>query len=90
MPRARSDGLGSSAAGVSDQRALLAGLAGLAALLAIGLVSGIITGLVIGLAATALGLLAKARIGGQTGDVLGAMQQTAELSGWICLSALLT
>ena len=90
MPRARSDGLGSSAAGVSDQRALLAGLAGLAALLAIGLVSGIITGLVIGLAATALGLLAKARIGGQTGDVLGAMQQTTELSGWICLSALLT
>ena len=90
MPRARSDGLGSSAADVSQQSALLAGIIGLVALLSLGLGNGLVTALAICLVVTSLGLLAKARIGGQTGDVLGAMQQTAELSGWICLSALLT
>ena len=90
MPRARSDGLGSSAADVSEQSALLAGIIGLVALISLGLGNGLVTALAICLVVTSLGLLAKARIGGQTGDVLGAMQQTAELSGWICLTALLT
>ncbi|MFZ1661897.1 MAG: adenosylcobinamide-GDP ribazoletransferase [Paracoccaceae bacterium] len=90
MPSARDDGLGRSAAQVAKRSVLVAAVLGIAALFALGVCVGAITGAVIGLCVLALGLLAKARIGGQTGDVLGAMQQVAELSGWICLSALLS
>lgn len=90
MPSARPDGLGNSAAGVSDRGFWLAASVGLLALLPLGFAVGLTTAFAIGLAVFALGLLAKARIGGQTGDVLGAMQQVAELTGWVCLSALLT
>lgn len=53
--------------------ALMLGGAGLAALLAAGL------------AVTALALLARAKIGGQTGDVLGAAQQLAEAAALTAL-----
>jgi adenosylcobinamide-GDP ribazoletransferase len=34
----------------------------------------------------ALGYAAMRQIGGQTGDVLGAMQQLAEIAGWLDLA----
>jgi adenosylcobinamide-GDP ribazoletransferase len=36
----------------------------------------------------ALAAYSLRRIGGQTGDVLGALQQVAELAGWCALAAL--
>ena len=34
-----------------------------------------------------LGLLALRRLGGQTGDVLGAGQQLSEIGGWLVICA---
>lgn len=87
LPAARGDGMGKAAAGTTFARAF-AGL-GLAAL---GL------GLLIGPQAAALVLcvqiavqvafsrIALRQIGGQSGDVLGAMQQVAEIAGWLILA----
>lgn len=87
MPPARPDGLGRAAAGVGARRSLLA--AGLGAgLFALCLPGALLALPVMALAALGLGRLAMARIGGQTGDVLGAMQMVTELVGWLCLSAL--
>jgi adenosylcobinamide-GDP ribazoletransferase len=41
------------------------------------------------LAAWTIGKIAKKKIGGQTGDILGATQQLAEVSALICVAALL-
>ena len=78
-PLARDDGL---AAGVGRPPAAVANvalaLAALLALLFLGISTAIAAALVV--AATTLGLarLARRQIGGQTGDVLGAMQQVGE------------
>ena len=82
MPPARPEGLGHGAAGPGAWRLLAAGLIALvpfthpapAVLAAAG-------------AAAIAGLLARARIGGQTGDVLGAGQVTAETAFWLALAA---
>ena len=89
LPAARSDGLGHDAGGGTFVRAAVA--------LAIGIVA---VALLLGPQAT-LGLvileiiilwlmarLAMRQIGGQTGDVLGAIQQVAELCAWIALQRL--
>lgn len=89
LPAARADGLGRAAEGVGARQLFVAlALAG-AALLPFGLRVALLTGALMAGAALALGLLALRRIGGQTGDVLGAMQQWSELAGWLALSALL-
>ena len=87
MPAARNDGMGKSAAGTTLGRAL-AGLA----LVIIGLA------VLVGPQATVLVLttqivvqlifarLALRQIGGQSGDVLGAMQQLAEVAGGLVLA----
>ncbi|WP_426033987.1 adenosylcobinamide-GDP ribazoletransferase [Cypionkella sp. TWP1-2-1b2] len=87
MPAARSDGMGKSAAGTTLGHALV-GLA----LVIIGLAA------LVGPQATVLVLttqivvqlifarLALRQIGGQSGDVLGAMQQLAEVAGWLVLA----
>ncbi|HQY43248.1 MAG TPA: adenosylcobinamide-GDP ribazoletransferase [Paracoccaceae bacterium] len=89
MPAAREDGLGRAAGGVGQRPALLALAIGFAALWLTG-PAALATAAAMVVAAIGLGWLALRRIGGQTGDVLGAMQQVAELAGWLALSALLT
>lgn len=78
LPNARANGLSQSIGHPGRQSAL--GGIGLAVLLALILSGG--TGLVMaiwaGLAAFGAALIARAKIGGQTGDVLGASQQLAE------------
>lgn len=89
MPPARSDGLGRSAAGGEPRPALIAAGIGFAFLLPLGLGPALAVALAIALAATAIAALAMRQIGGQTGDVMGAMQQIAECAGWAVLAALL-
>jgi adenosylcobinamide-GDP ribazoletransferase len=89
MPAARSDGLGRLAAGEDPAPAIAAALLGFVCLLPLGFGTALLLAFVMGLAALILAGIAMRQIGGQTGDVLGAMQQTAEVAGWIALSALL-
>lgn len=87
MPAARADGMGKSAAATTLSRAT-AGLA----------LGFVITAMMIGpimafwvllaqiVVQVAFARIALRQIGGQTGDVLGAMQQLAEVAGWLVLA----
>ncbi len=84
LPPARTDGL--SAAVGRPGRDCLAMAAGIAVLLAalalplgLGAVSIVAMAVLAGLAALAVSGLARQRLGGQTGDVIGASQQAAEI-----------
>jgi adenosylcobinamide-GDP ribazoletransferase len=79
-PPARADGL-SAAAGLPPANSVTAAaLLGLAALiLALGPVAGLIAAALLFLSLVALCQLALAKIGGQTGDVLGALEQVCEI-----------
>jgi len=92
MPPSRPDGLGRMAAPASDGtlwRVWLPGslLCGLAAL-ALGADAMPIL-VAMALCAAFVAWRAHRLIGGQTGDVLGAVQLTSETAGWLVLSALL-
>ncbi|WP_235981787.1 adenosylcobinamide-GDP ribazoletransferase [Methylobrevis albus] len=84
LPPARAGGLASSLArpkpGPVAVASLVAAVVALAAIPAAG-ADGVVIGLILaGIATAALGRLAIAKIGGQTGDVLGAAQQVAEIA----------
>ena len=81
LPPARADGLGVSA-GVPQSASLAAGIgiALAAAFLLLPWPAALVGILAAALAATAVGALARRRLGGQTGDVLGAAQQAAEVA----------
>lgn len=86
LPFARQDGLAAMVGRPSNETAL-AGLA-LAALIA--LVAGwlgVVAVALVGAAAAAVSIAALRRIGGQTGDVLGAVQQASEVVALAALSA---
>ncbi len=87
MANARSSGL-SHSVGEPPRLAVVSGL-GLAFLLAILLVgaTAVLSCLLSLLAVSGLWLLAKAKIGGQTGDVLGATQQIGEITFLLALTA---
>lgn len=84
MPTARADGLGKDAGAPSVWRVAVGGALTLLATAPLGLAG---VGAVIGtLAAAAIpAAIAWRQIGGQTGDVLGAVQQIGEIGGWIAL-----
>ncbi|MGZ2258436.1 adenosylcobinamide-GDP ribazoletransferase [Roseobacter sp. A03A-229] len=90
LPHARDDGL-SKSVGRPDAPTAVLGL-GIALVIAGLCVGGAaIGGLLAGLAVAALvGTLARAKIGGQTGDVLGAAQQLGELCTLAAFILLLT
>jgi adenosylcobinamide-GDP ribazoletransferase len=80
LPTAGETGLGASyVLALSRRRALAGAAAGLALALALFGVAGLWAAAAAGLAAFALGRLATRRIGGVTGDVLGAVQQLGEI-----------
>lgn len=87
MPAARGDGLGHGAAQVSWARAVIALGIGMGALTLIGGMAAIWVGVTIAVVLAALAVLALQQIGGQTGDVLGAMQALSACAAWIVLSA---
>ena len=80
LPAAAETGLGASyVLALSRWRALTGAAAGLAVALVLLGPTALLAAAAAGLAATALGRLATRRIGGVTGDVLGAIQQLAEI-----------
>lgn len=86
LPAARADGLGQSASGTALPWA--SGVIAIAALtLALGLPAlGLLAGMTV--VALLVALLARSRLGGQTGDVLGAVQLSTETAGWVLVAAL--
>lgn len=87
LPHARRDGM-AVAAGVPPRETVLLGL-GVAAAIAVVMTGWAVVATVLAVAAAALlvGLVARAKIGGQTGDILGAAQQTGELAALATLCA---
>ncbi|MBZ8118918.1 adenosylcobinamide-GDP ribazoletransferase [Roseovarius sp. LXJ103] len=85
LPHARASGL-SASVGAAPKGAVIAA-AGLATLGALALLGPSALGVLIGagLAALGLSLIARAKISGQTGDVLGAAQQVAEVTALLIL-----
>lgn len=83
LPPARGDGMGHAARAVTAGPLAAACVIGLGPLLFVG---GTLPILVAVMAVAALGLIARRKIGGQTGDVLGAGQQLAEISLLIALA----
>jgi len=89
LPFARTDGL---AKGVGRPGGATVGLAlAVAGLAGIALVGwgAVVAALVVGMAAVAVCLIARTRIGGQTGDILGAVQQVSEIAALATLVAML-
>jgi len=77
---ARSDGLGADAGRPTPPGATAAALIGLlVALIALGIGRGILAMVLAAIVMMALAVLARRRIGGYTGDVLGAAQQSGEI-----------
>ena len=86
LPPARPDGMGRYAAGAAWKRVIAGGALGLGAALGLGL--PLVPILIVQLAlVVGLAQIARAKIGGQTGDVLGTAQQLAEIGGWLVLAA---
>ncbi|MEM8823478.1 MAG: adenosylcobinamide-GDP ribazoletransferase [Pseudomonadota bacterium] len=87
LPPARADGLANSV-GRPSSRSVLVGLGlGALALLLLGPAAALLAAGLAGATALGLGLLARAKIGGQTGDVLGACQQLCEIAVLAALTA---
>jgi len=80
VPAARTDGLSADAAGVSSGSAMMAAAIGLAvAALAMSGMDALLIGLCLLLAIGGMARLSIKQIGGQTGDVLGAIEQVGEI-----------
>lgn len=84
LPPARSDGMGRSASGTRPGAVLVAALLCLPCLSLTGLPVALIAAALVTLG---LARLARAKIGGQSGDVLGAGQQLAEIALLMGLAA---
>jgi adenosylcobinamide-GDP ribazoletransferase len=86
---ARTDGLAAAiGAPANAQVATAALLALLIALLAVGFWASLLVAAVAGIAALAVAALAQRRLGGQTGDVLGAVQVVAEVAALAAIAAI--
>ncbi len=80
VPGARTDGLSADAGRPSCRSVVVAGLLGASALaLGLGLVAAIIALLLLFAAIAFMAWICRRQIGGQTGDVLGALEQVSEV-----------
>lgn len=90
VPRARQDGLSASAGTPEASAATIAALLGLLALaLTLGVGAAMIAALLVAAGLIILARLSLKQIGGQTGDVLGAVEQVSEILILLAASALL-
>jgi adenosylcobinamide-GDP ribazoletransferase len=85
---ARSDGLGADA-GRPEQPVVFiaAGIALVVALLAAGIRAGLTAGVAAAAAVLVLAWLARRQLGGQTGDVLGAIEQGGEIAALLAIAS---
>lgn len=91
MPSARNDGLGHGAGRPAILEPLVATVLGiLVAIVALGNLVGAVALLSAIIGATLMGVIAYRQIGGQTGDVLGAIQQISELVFIVSCIAVIT
>ena len=80
VPRARHDGLSADAGQPPAGSAWLAILLGVIALwLALGFGGALVACLLVAIATVLMSLISRRQIGGQTGDVLGALEQVSEI-----------
>lgn len=90
LPAARPNGLATAAGVPPRERAWIASaIAVVAALLLLDIGAGIAAVALAAAAAAGIGLLARQQLGGITGDVLGAAQQTSELACLLAAAAIL-
>jgi len=89
LPPARRDGLAAGQGRPRRATALLAGVLALAVLATLPAGGGVPVALACAGAALVCGRLAWTRIGGQTGDVLGATQQVCEIAALLAATAFL-
>lgn len=87
MPPARADGLGRTASGIPLISVCISAGIGLCGLFLLGPLAAILVFAAMLLTGVLVYLLAMKQIGGQTGDVIGAIQKLSELSGWAMLLA---
>jgi adenosylcobinamide-GDP ribazoletransferase len=79
VPPARADGLSATAGAPSRERALVAAALGIVLLwIALGFKSALIALVLVLIGAAVTAWIARRKIGGQTGDVLGAVEQVGE------------
>ena len=79
VPPARTDGLSATAGAPSLERSAVAALTGIALLwIAFGFKNALIALILVLAGAVVLAVIARRKIGGQTGDVLGALEQVSE------------
>jgi adenosylcobinamide-GDP ribazoletransferase len=90
LPNARAAGVSAGVGQVPAETARLALLIGAVLLLPLGLSSAVFATLLLGLSYIVIRLLALRQIGGQTGDVLGALQQLGEIAVLIAAQSLLS
>lgn len=83
---ARRDGLAHGVGAVPREAALVALSIGAVSLLPLGISAAVAAGIVLVILFVGLRRACEARIGGQTGDVLGALQQLSEIA-LICLAS---
>ncbi len=89
LPLARGDGLATALGRIETRHAAAAAALGAGiALLALGPGAGLLAIFMAGAAAAAAALLARAQVGGYTGDVLGAAEQGAQTAVLLALAAL--
>lgn len=89
LPTAKPNGLGTSFAQVRLLPTLVAMGIGIAFVLPLGLATGAIVIGVIAVSGGCVAAFAYRQLGGQTGDVLGAIQQVTEICAWVALAAVL-
>ena len=88
LPPARADGLGHGAGQPDVQMAAVAAIVAVVmAFIALGVGIALTAALAAVLVAIAIGILANRAIGGQTGDVLGAIEQGAETAALLAAAA---
>ena len=87
LPHARPNGVSVAVGRPPFETACLSVAIGAVALIPLGL-AGLAVGILIALASGGLAALAFRKIGGQTGDVLGASQQLTQALGWLVVVAL--
>jgi adenosylcobinamide-GDP ribazoletransferase len=85
LPAARGDGLGAAAHGTGGRALAVGGATALVCLLPLGAAAVPLAAATVA-AAAGIAALARRRLGGQTGDVLGAVQLASEAAGWLALS----